>query len=133
MLKQLKKIVLLSEAERSLFYLSMKHPYKNKQWQNKRKYILKKYHHLDQELIRYGKHVEADTVHHIFPVEFYPELKYVDWNLIPLSRETHNEMHDRHKNEHFNLTPKGLELQKRHKRQYQRWCRENGYKPHYEN
>ena len=115
------------------FFIYPMSRYNNRRWKSKRKYILKRDHYLDQELIRFGKRVEANTVHHIFPVEFYPELQFVDWNLISLSETTHNTLHDRHKNEHFNLTAKGLELQQRHKRQYQRWCKKHGYKPHYQN
>ena len=107
--------------------------YNNRRWKNKRKFILKRDDYLDRELIRYGRRVEADTVHHIFPVEFYPELKFVDWNLISLNHSTHNEMHDRHRNEHNNLTAKGLELQHRFRRRYKRWCRENGVEPHWDN
>lgn len=107
--------------------------YHNKKWKEKREYILNKYQHLDQVLIRYGKHVQADTVHHIFPVEFYPELKYVDWNLIPLSKETHNQMHDRSNHGQFNLTSKGLELQSRYNRKYKQWCKKYGYQCHWDN
>lgn len=104
--------------------------YNSRRWKNKRKYILKRDKYLDRELIRYGKRMEADTVHHIFPVEFYPELKFVDWNLISLHHSTHNEMHDRTSH---NLTPKGLELQKRFTRRYRKWCRDNGLEPHWDN
>ena len=104
--------------------------YNNRKWKSKRKYILKRDNYLDRDLIRYGKRVEADTVHHIFPVEFYPELKFVDWNLISLNHSTHNKMHDR---SGHNLTTKGLELQKRYNRRYKRWCKKNGYRPHWDN
>ena len=107
--------------------------YDKRRWKHKRRSVLRRDDYLDQELLRYGRRVEANTVHHIFPVEFYPELAYVDWNLISLSESTHNSLHDRHRNQHFNLTEKGSELQSRYKRQYQRWCRKHGYKPHYEN
>ena len=65
---------------------------------------------MDQELRRYGKAVPADTVHHIFPAEDYPEYRWSDWNLISLASKTHNEMHDRNTNK---LTDKGIELLKR--------------------
>ena len=103
--------------------------YHNKNWKEKRKYILSRDNYLDQELIRYGKRVQADTVHHIFPLEFYPELKYTDWNLISLSRQTHNEMHDRTSH---NLTQDGINLMWRHKRDYLNWCKQKGYEPHFE-
>lgn len=104
--------------------------YHNRNWKSKRLYILNRDQHLDRELLRYGRREQADTVHHIFPIEFYPELKYVDWNLISLTRENHNSMH--HRNGH-NLTPKGMALQKRFRRKYKRWCEENGVPEHWEN
>lgn len=48
-----------------------------------------------QESKRYGKTELATTVHHIYPLEFYPELAFEDWNLISLSDKQHNAMHDR--------------------------------------
>ena len=56
--------------------------YNSKAWKNKREYILRRDHYLCQESKRYGKHIEAETVHHIFPLEDYPELAFVNWNLI---------------------------------------------------
>ena len=107
--------------------------YHTNRWKKKRNFILRQDHYIDQELLRYGRRVPANTVHHIYPVEFYPELKYVNWNLISLSSETHNQMHDRHKNEHGNLTEKGLELQHRYRGEYLAWCREHNLEPHFLN
>ncbi len=45
--------------------------------------------------LRYGKRIDADTVHHIYPVENYPEYAFCDWNLISLSSTMHNKLHDR--------------------------------------
>ncbi len=59
---------------------------------------------------RYGKNVPANTVHHIFPRETYPQYQWEEWNLISVSAEMHNELHDRTTNE---LTDKGIELLKR--------------------
>ena len=59
---------------------------------------------------RYGRHIQADTVHHIYPAEQYPEYEYCEWNLISLSSEAHNIMHDRNNN---CLTDEGLRLMKR--------------------
>ena len=59
---------------------------------------------------RYGKHKEAQTVHHIFPVERYPELAFEPWNLISLTNEEHNRMHDRATHE---MTEYGKELLRR--------------------
>lgn len=44
---------------------------------------------------RYGKRVEATHVHHIWPAEDYPQYAWEKWNLIALSQEAHNAMHDR--------------------------------------
>lgn len=104
--------------------------YHNKYWKRTREGVLARDEYLDRDLIRYGRRVEANTVHHIFPVEFYPELMYEDWNLISLSRENHNAMH--HRLGH-NLSPRGKALQKRYKRKYEKWCKENNFEPHFEN
>lgn len=56
---------------------------------------------------RYGKDVEAEIVHHIFPIEDYPEYALCNWNLISLSRAAHNRMHDRSTG---NLTEEGKQL-----------------------
>lgn len=79
----------------------------DKKWETLRAFILARDTYLDQELKRYGKRVEASTVHHIFPREYFPQYIYEPWNLISLSRDTHNKLHDRtgHK-----LTEKGWEL-----------------------
>ena len=104
--------------------------YHNRAWRSKRKQILKRDNFLDKELLRYGRRIEADTVHHIYPLEFYPELALVDWNLISLSKENHNAMHNR--SDH-NLSPRGVALQKRFKRKYKKWCEEKNFEPHFEN
>jgi 5-methylcytosine-specific restriction protein A len=69
--------------------------YKDPRWLHKRNAILRHDEYLCQESKRYGKSIEATMVHHIYPVESYPELKYKDWNLISLSESKHNAMHDR--------------------------------------
>lgn len=48
-----------------------------------------------QYSLQEGRHVEANTVHHIFPADEYPEYQYCGWNLISLSQDVHNMMHDR--------------------------------------
>ena len=64
---------------------------------------------------RYGKFVEAQTVHHIFPVADYPEYQWEDWNLISVSQAVHNKLHDRNTDK---LTALGEELRKRTARKY---------------
>lgn len=76
-------------------------------WTNLRAFILRRDKFLDQVALRYGKRIEAQVVHHIFPREFFPQYTYEAWNLISVSHKTHNELHvrDSHK-----LTAKGFEL-----------------------
>ena len=81
--------------------------YHLKRWEKKRNSILRRDKYICQHFKRYGKKLQADTVHHIFPVEFYPEYTWCDWNLISLSSKAHNMMHDRDTHE---LTKLGREL-----------------------
>lgn len=76
-----------------------------------------------QESKRYGKTVSATTVHHIFPVEFYPELALTDWNLLSLSSDKHNAMHVRDSHE---LTELGKQWQERRKKEFKEWRERNG-------
>lgn len=48
-----------------------------------------------REWARYGKAVEATTVHHVWPAEEYPEYAWAPWNLVSLSGDRHDAMHDR--------------------------------------
>ena len=59
---------------------------------------------------RYGKRVSAELVHHIYPVDEYPEYAYCSWNLIALSRAEHNKLHDQNTNR---LTAAGIALMRR--------------------
>ena len=56
---------------------------------------------------RYGKSIEAEVVHHILPVEFFPEYAFCNWNLISVSIDEHNKLHDRSSHR---LTDAGIEL-----------------------
>lgn len=69
--------------------------YKSQKWKRKRAAILRRDEFMCQESKRYGKTIPATTVHHIYPLEYYPELALVDWNLISLSDKQHNAMHER--------------------------------------
>ena len=60
-----------------------------------------------QVSLQEGRHIEANTVHHIFPADDYPEYQYCGWNLISLSANVHNAMHDRSTGK---LTELGREL-----------------------
>ena len=89
--------------------------YKTSRWKKKRERILKRDNYECRECRRYGKTTQANTVHHIKPVEHYPELMYISKNLISLCGSCHNEMHDRITDE---LTAKGLALLERTYREY---------------
>lgn len=81
--------------------------YKEPKWVALRERILKRDKYLDRYLSRYGKFKNADIVHHIFPVKQFPQYQYEEWNLISLSKSTHNLMHDRDTDE---LSDIGKEL-----------------------
>lgn len=81
--------------------------YKSLRWKKLRESILKRDNYCCQESLRYGKHKTATTVHHIFPAENYPEYQWETWNLISLSNEKHEAMHNRQTNE---LSDEGLAL-----------------------
>lgn len=84
--------------------------YNNKHWLHIRQSILRRDKYQCQLSKRYGKLVQANTVHHIFPREEFPQYQYEPWNLISLSPEKHNGLHDRVTNE---LTAEGIDLLKR--------------------
>lgn len=69
--------------------------YKSGRWRRMRKRILERDKYRCRENARYGRVVEATTVHHIWPEEKYPEYAWCEWNLIALSSAAHNAMHDR--------------------------------------
>ena len=84
--------------------------YRTARWQRLRARVLKRDGYMCQVSKRYGRQVEATTVHHIFPASQYPEYQWCDWNLISLSASAHDKMHDRNTNE---LTELGMELVRR--------------------
>ena len=90
------------------FYLSDK-------WKHKRKKILRRDGYICQISKRYGKMIPAETVHHIFPRDEFPQYSLEDWNLISLCKAKHDELHDRTSNR---LTAKGVDLLRRTCRRY---------------
>lgn len=84
--------------------------YTSKQWKLLREKILKRDKYMCQYFKRYGKRIDATMVHHIFPADEYPQWAYKEWNLISLSNEAHEKMHDRISHE---LTAEGIALQNR--------------------
>lgn len=84
--------------------------YQGERWKRKREKILRRDGYMCQLSKRYGQMKEAQVVHHIFPAEDYPQYQWEDWNLISITQEMHNQLHDRNTNK---LTKKGLELLQR--------------------
>lgn len=84
--------------------------YNSDKWQRARKAVLRRDGYQDQYEKRFGRMRQAELVHHIFPREKYPEYELELWNLISLSKRSHNLMHDRNTDE---LTPVGIELLQR--------------------
>ena len=64
-------------------------------WSGYKLAVLRRDGYRCRESARYGKRVEATTVHHVWPAEDYPEYAWELWNLISLSGEQHDAMHDR--------------------------------------
>lgn len=69
--------------------------YKSTRWRHLRERVLRRDGYRCRENARYGRVVEATTVHHVWPAAQYPEYAYCEWNLISLSAKAHNAMHDR--------------------------------------
>lgn len=88
--------------------------YKSKRWRKLREQILRRDGYMCQESLRYGKHVPASTVHHVFPISKYPHLTWDPRNLVSLCSAEHNAMHIRDTDE---LTDKGMKLLERIKKQ----------------
>lgn len=84
--------------------------YKSKAWKTKRAAILKRDKYMCQLSRRYGRNVPAQAVHHVFPLTKYPEYALKNWNLISVSREMHDRLHDRNTDA---LTEEGLRLMAR--------------------
>jgi 5-methylcytosine-specific restriction endonuclease McrA len=80
--------------------------YSSREWRKVRAYVMARDDYLCQLSLRDKRIVKADLVHHIFPLENYPELALSPSNLIALSHEQHNLLHS---NDGM-LTDKGKEL-----------------------
>ena len=77
---------------------------KNKRWRHLREQALRRDGYRCQEAKRFGKRVDAQVVHHIWPAEDFPEYAYSLWNLVSLSQAAHDAMHERNTGR---LTPLG--------------------------
>lgn len=81
--------------------------YRSKRWRQLRGYILRRDKYRCQISARYGKNVEANTVHHIFPMSEFPAYRWSTWNLIAVSAENHDRLHNRNDR---SLTDEGADL-----------------------
>lgn len=81
--------------------------YKKKEWKEIRESVLRRAEYKDELESRAGKSVPATMVHHIFPLEKYPEYGLERWNLISVSNDTHEILHNRATGE---LSPLGYDL-----------------------
>ena len=84
--------------------------YLSDRWKKKRTKILRRDSYVCQLSKRYGKMMPADTVHHIFPREEFPEYALKDWNLISVCSAEHDRLHSRTNGK---LTAYGMELLRR--------------------
>ncbi len=84
--------------------------YKDKRWERKRFVVLKRDEYQCRECKRYGKTVAANTVHHVYPAEDYPQWWLATWNLLSLCAACHGKMHDKTSDK---LTELGLEWMER--------------------
>lgn len=82
--------------------------YGSSKWKKKREHILRLDGYKDRIELRYGRTVEAQIVHHIYPSDEYPQWAWCDWNLISVSKATHNKLENRTSNR---LTALGQALQ----------------------
>lgn len=94
--------------------------YESRKWKKKRESILRRDAYQCQESKRYGKYAEATTVHHIYPLEEYPELALTDWNLISMSAAQHDRMHDRKTDK---VTSLGMYWQRKRRKEFEAWKR----------
>lgn len=95
--------------------------YKSVKWRNARSKSMRSHKYLCQESLRYGRNEEAEIVHHIYPLELYPELAYVQWNLLPVTNKRHNTFHNRLDD---TLTDKGKYWQERRKKEFNEWMKD---------
>ena len=84
--------------------------YKLPRWKRLRESVQRRDGYMCQESRRFGKRVEATTVHHVFPRDAFPEYQWEPWNLVSLAGDVHDKMHDRVTGE---LTDRGAELLRR--------------------
>lgn len=80
----------------------------SKAWRIKRQKILRRDGYQCQVSKRYGKNVDGNVIHHIFPRSEFPEYALCDWNLITVSLSMHNRLEGED-----GLTAEGIDLLRR--------------------
>lgn len=93
--------------------------YNSQRWKRLSRAVMRRDSYMCQLSKRYGKRVPAEVVHHIYPVDEFPEYAYEPWNLISLSRKAHNTLHNRNTDA---LTAEGVALMTRIKRNIPPGC-----------
>lgn len=73
----------------------MSFDYHSPKWRRLRASVLAAAGYQCQHARRYGRIEQATVVHHIWPAEDYPQWAWCRWNLIALSNEAHEAMHNR--------------------------------------
>lgn len=81
--------------------------YRSTAWKKKRASVLRRDQYRCTNCKRFGKFRDANTAHHIFPAEFFPQYEWESWNLTSLCNQCHDRMHDRESHE---LTEEGRKL-----------------------
>ena len=71
----------------------MKFDYDQPRWKRKRAGILRRDGYACRYCKRFGRMREATEVHHIKPVDEFPELAFDDANLVSLCHACHNAQH----------------------------------------
>ena len=79
--------------------------YKTNKWVALRNTALIRDKYMCQNCKANNKAVNADCVHHVFPIESYPQYSYELWNLMSLCTKCHDEMHNHYTGE---LSKKGM-------------------------
>lgn len=69
--------------------------YDSARWKALRERVLAASGYKDELERRSGRSIPADTVHHIFPRDKYPQYQLKRWNLIAVSNDTHERLHNR--------------------------------------
>lgn len=97
-------------------YKKVRKTLKTAKWKKFAERTKRKYSYLCQESLRFGERVEAEMIHHIFPVDNFPELEFVSWNVIPVTFKKHETFHDRTNDE---ITKIGKIWQRKRKKEFE--------------